>query len=176
MESSSASYLSFINLNTVDSWSKFCQYNSQIEVYSWKYKMFKHFHLEQCTIHPFPSKLSGLMFVNGFVWHGLSGRQLTPWVHNKDERYDNPQEIHEDKIEPEIDGMAKLAVDVSISVFSVEVEHCSIQLTCGENRWRSGAETQNYTHSYEYVLNYNFNHLVHLGPAVQLCNQNYFDW
>jgi len=71
-----------------------------------------------------------LPFLCCFIKHGLTGRQLTPRVCYKNERDDNPQNIHEYKVEPEIDGVTIFAVNISISVFGEEVEDCTIQLTC----------------------------------------------
>lgn len=65
-----------------------------------------------------------------FIKNRLTGRQLTPRVYYKNERDNNPQNIHKHKVEPEIDGMTIFAVNVSISVLSEEVEDCTIQLTC----------------------------------------------
>lgn len=55
--------------------------------------------------------------------------QLSACIHNKDQRDDDPQHIHEHKVEPEVDGVSQLTVSISISVLCEEVKHYAVQLT-----------------------------------------------
>lgn len=54
---------------------------------------------------------------------------MSPCIQNERQRYDDPQHIHEHKVEPEVDRMAQLTVSIAVSVLCEEVKHCSIQLT-----------------------------------------------
>lgn len=58
----------------------------------------------------------------------LASTQMFPGIQDEGKGNDNPQGIHEDKVEPEVDWVPHLAVAEAITVFSVEVENISIQL------------------------------------------------
>ena len=56
----------------------------------------------------------------------LGRRQLSPGVCDEKQRDDDPQYVHEDKVEPEVDGVSELAVGVAVPVLRVEVENRSV--------------------------------------------------
>ena len=66
----------------------------------------------------------------GVVCERLGPWELSPGVHDERQGDDHPQRVHEDKVEPEVDGVSHLTVSVSIPVLGVEVEHGSVQLAC----------------------------------------------
>lgn len=57
---------------------------------------------------------------------------MSPCIHNEHQGYDDPQNIHEHKVEPEVDRVSQLTVRVAISVLREEVKHSPIQLTWKE--------------------------------------------
>lgn len=58
----------------------------------------------------------------------LGNRELSPCVCDQQKRYDDPQHVHEDKVEPEVDRVTQLTVGIAVSVLGVEIQHCPIQL------------------------------------------------
>lgn len=62
--------------------------------------------------------------------HGLlASTKMFPGIQDEGKRNDNPQTVHEDKIEPEVYWMVNLTVAEAVTVLSIKVENISIQLT-----------------------------------------------
>lgn len=64
----------------------------------------------------------------------LCHRDVGATIYNEQRRNDDPQHVHEHKIEVEIERVSIFAVYVTVSVLDPEVEQDSIQLTWNKNQ------------------------------------------